>query len=126
MPLTCSEVMVTEEAHICSFDGALIVTGRNYCLPCCTRSKRGRLISKLQRARLLAISTGAGRWRFFRAVWTLPTSRAPNGEDGFASLNMRSPCEQWELAGPRFTRISPDGAADCWQALDEQSLCRDF
>jgi len=43
------------------------------------------------------------------------------GADGFVSLNVRAPCEEWELAGPRFTRVRPAGPADCWQALATSS-----
>ena len=42
-------------------------------------------------------------------------------EDGFRSINMRAPCEDWELAGPRFTRVSADGSRDCWPALGTTS-----
>ncbi len=77
----------------------------------------------------LEVATGSTFGDLYRR-WSLalfqsgldPTDESgSNGADGFASLNMRSPCEQWELAGPRFTRISPDGAADCWQALGTSS-----
>ena len=43
------------------------------------------------------------------------------GGDGFMSLNLRAPREQWELAGPRFTRVTPAGPADCWQAVSTSS-----
>ena len=43
------------------------------------------------------------------------------GGDGFGSLNLRAPREQWELAGPRFTRVRPAGPADCWQAVSTSS-----
>ena len=45
----------------------------------------------------------------------------PTDADGFVSLNVRAPCEQWELAGPRFKRIRPAGPADSWQALSTSS-----
>jgi hypothetical protein len=31
-------------------------------------------------------------------------------------MHLRSPHEEWELAGPRFERISPDGAPNRWTA----------
>ena len=37
-------------------------------------------------------------------------------EDDAPSLNLRSPHEEWELAGPRFQRLSPDGPPDRWTA----------
>jgi hypothetical protein len=41
--------------------------------------------------------------------------------DGFVSINTRAPCEEWELAGPRYTRLSPDGNSDGWCALGTSS-----
>ncbi len=37
-------------------------------------------------------------------------------EDGAPSLNLRSPHEKWELAGPRYQRLSPDAPPDRWMA----------
>jgi hypothetical protein len=50
-----------------------------------------------------------------------PAARPVAGDDGFLSVNMRSPHEEWELAGPRFTRISPDGPGDRWMAVGTSS-----
>ena len=48
-------------------------------------------------------------------------NKAGLSEEGFRSINMRAPCEDWELAGPRFTRVVADGTSDCWQALGTTS-----
>ena len=40
---------------------------------------------------------------------------------GFRSINMRAPCDEWELAGPRFTRVAADGTADAWLARGTSS-----
>jgi hypothetical protein len=59
------------------------------------------------------------RWSL--ALFTSGLERAQEktgaDHDGFRSINMRAPCEEWELAGPRFTRVSPGGTADSWQAV---------
>ena len=34
---------------------------------------------------------------------------------------MRAPCEEWELAGPRFERVAPDGSARGWAAQGTSS-----
>jgi hypothetical protein len=41
--------------------------------------------------------------------------------DGFRSVNVRAPCEGWELAGPRYERVCPDSAGTEWQALGTSS-----
>jgi len=41
--------------------------------------------------------------------------------DGFVSVKMRSPHEEWELAGPRSTRIVPGGPGDRWTAVGTSS-----
>jgi hypothetical protein len=77
----------------------------------------------------LEVATGATFGDLYRR-WSLalfqsglePTAeKGRPGADGFVSLNVRAPCEQWELAGPRFTRIRPAGPVDCWQALSTSS-----
>jgi len=71
-------------------------------------------------------STFAGLYR----RWSLalyqsglePDSARPDAAgDGFLSVNMRSPHDEWELAGPRSTRVSPDGPADRWTAVGTSS-----
>jgi hypothetical protein len=37
-------------------------------------------------------------------------------DDGFLSVNIRSPWEDWELAGPRITRLTPGGPPVRWSA----------
>ena len=43
------------------------------------------------------------------------------GGDGFCSTNLRSPWSDWEMAGPRYSRVSPGGPADCWEAMGTSS-----
>ena len=42
-------------------------------------------------------------------------------EDGNSTMDLRSPREEWELAGPRYERLSPDGPADRWRASGTSS-----
>jgi len=85
--------------------------------------------SDLRGAASLEAVTGATFADLFRR-WSLALftsglepaqEKATSLEDGFRSINMRAPCEEWELAGPRFTRVSPAGPADCWMALGTSS-----
>jgi hypothetical protein len=46
---------------------------------------------------------------------------AESPDDCFRSINMRAPCDEWELAGPRFTRVAADGSTDAWMALGTSS-----
>jgi hypothetical protein len=48
------------------------------------------------------------------------TNTCPDGGD-FRAIKTRTSCEERELAGPRFTRVSPDGPADRWSALGTSS-----
>ena len=52
---------------------------------------------------------------------TRPVMNGPRGRTGSRSINMRAPCEEWELAGPRFTRALADGKAGRWSALGTSS-----
>jgi hypothetical protein len=39
-----------------------------------------------------------------------------DGADGFGSLDVRGPFDDWELAGPRAARVAPGGAPETWSA----------
>ena len=73
--------------------------------------------SRLRGAANLEAATGSTfadlyrRWSLALFLSGLEPSRDKAGlpEDGFRSINMRAPCEDWELAGPRFTRVTADG-----------------
>jgi hypothetical protein len=71
-------------------------------------------------------STFAGLYRrwslalFLTGLRPAHESSAACGDD-FLSINMRAPCEEWELAGPRFTRVAADGIAGGWPALGTSS-----
>ena len=118
---TCSAATAVGGAPTCSCGGALIGTGR-ICSP--------RLVhSRLRGAANLEAATGSTfadlyrRWSLALFLSGLEPSRDKAGlpEDGFRSINMRAPCEDWELAGPRFTRVSADGRSDRWTALGTSS-----
>jgi hypothetical protein len=47
--------------------------------------------------------------------------RRSGAGDGFVSVNMRSPHEEWELAGPRYSRVVCDGPGDHWMAVGTSS-----
>jgi hypothetical protein len=85
--------------------------------------------SRLRGAANLEAATGSTfaelyrRWSLALFLSGLEPSRDKGGlpDDGFRSVNMRAPCDDWELAGPRFTRVSADGSSDCWPALGTTS-----
>ncbi len=73
----------------------------------------------------LEAATGASFASLFRR-WSLAVfmsglasenDERARGDDGFASLNVRAPCDDWELVGPRFTRVAVDGPAETWTAV---------
>jgi hypothetical protein len=85
--------------------------------------------SDLRGAANLEAATGSSFAGLYRR-WSLALfmsglhPRQQNGaaeDDGFKSINMRAPCEEWELAGPRFTRVSPDGTTVGWSAVGTSS-----
>ena len=71
-------------------------------------------------------STFAGLYRRWSLALFL-SGLEPSGdgeetsEDRFRSINMRAPCDEWEFAGPRFTRVAADGTADAWMAQGTSS-----
>ncbi len=85
--------------------------------------------SRLRGAANLEAATGSTfadlyrRWSLALFLSGLEPSRAKARlpQDDFQSINMRAPCEEWELAGPRFTRVSADGSIDGWSALGTSS-----
>ncbi len=42
-------------------------------------------------------------------------------DSGFRSLDVRSSVDGWELAGPRTTRVIPDGATETWSSAGTSS-----
>jgi hypothetical protein len=51
-----------------------------------------------------------------------PSNPAPDGsEDGFGSVNLHAPWADWELAGPRYRRVTPGDPSDCWDAAGTSS-----
>jgi hypothetical protein len=72
-------------------------------------------------------STGSAFAALFRR-WSIalyasglaPPAAAPAqtaGNDGFVSVRLRGASDEWELAGPRFTRMTPGDAVHEWSAL---------
>jgi len=85
--------------------------------------------SNLRGAANLEAATGSTFAGLYRR-WSLalyqsglePDAEKPDAAgDGFLSVNMRSPHEEWELAGPRSTRVGPDGPGDRWTAVGTSS-----
>jgi hypothetical protein len=83
--------------------------------------------SKLCGIANLEAATGASFADLFRS-WTLALycaglARSVESGDplaelgGYRSLRLRGPNVEWELAGPRFVRLSPGGPPDRWNAL---------
>ena len=54
-------------------------------------------------------------------AWGLSGDGGETFDDRFRSIDMRAPCDEWELAGPRFTRVAADGTADAWLARGTSS-----
>jgi hypothetical protein len=85
--------------------------------------------SRLRGAANLEAATGSTfadlyrRWSLalFLSGFEPSSDKAGLPEDGFRSINMRAPCEEWELAGPRFARVAADGRSVCWSALGTSS-----
>jgi hypothetical protein len=85
--------------------------------------------SRLTGAANLESATGSSFAALYRrwslALFLSGLERSGDGgegsEDRFRSINTRAPCAQWELAGPRFTRVAPDGTADAWMARGTSS-----
>ncbi len=44
-----------------------------------------------------------------------------SSQDGFSSINLRSPYADWELAGPRADRVSAGGLAEHWDSTGTSS-----
>ncbi len=81
--------------------------------------------SRLRGAANLEAATGSTFADLYRR-WSLALFRSGLGssgdqtgvpEQGFRSVNMRAPCDEWELAGPRFTRVTPDASTDSWTSV---------
>jgi hypothetical protein len=63
------------------------------------------------------------RWSLavYQSGWATDAARPRSAGDGYRSVNMRAPRGEWELAGPRFTRIDADGSSDRWMAVGTSS-----
>jgi hypothetical protein len=61
------------------------------------------------------------RWSLALYRSGLDTLGRPGSDDGFVSLDLRSPHDEWELAGPRFRRVNPQFPVDQWTALGTTS-----
>ena len=76
-PPTCSEATATEEAHICSCDGALIDTGQNCCPPSVHSQQKG--------AANLEVATGATFGDLYRRLVVGALSEWPGTDRGEGS-----------------------------------------
>ena len=103
---TCSAATAAGEVPTCSCGGVLIGTGR-ICSPHLVHS-RLRGAANLEAATGSTFADLYRRWSLALFLSGLEPSRDKAGlpEDGFRSINMRAPCDEWELAGPRFTRVA--------------------
>jgi hypothetical protein len=84
--------------------------------------------SDLRGAGNLESATGATFAALYRR-WSLalyhsgldPREKRDRNSDDFVSLETRSPHDQWELVGPRFSRVGPGSPIDRWTALGTTS-----
>ena len=58
------------------------------------------------------------RWSLalFRSGLDAPGSPSAGTDDGYRAIDLYAPWCEWDLAGPRFRRITPGGQADRWEA----------
>jgi hypothetical protein len=61
------------------------------------------------------------RWSLALYRSGLNAEGRPGSDDGFVSVGMRSPQDEWELAGPRFHRVAPSTPVERWSALGTTS-----
>jgi hypothetical protein len=63
------------------------------------------------------------RWSvaLFESGLDLPGRVADRGGEGYRSVDMRTPLNDWQLAGPRTGRLEADGPADLWVAAGTSS-----
>ena len=81
---------------------------------------RLRGIANLEEATGCAFSELYRRWSVALFMSGLDPAAEPV-RGVYRSLDMRGPIEDWELAGPRATRVSPGGPAECWSATGTSS-----
>lgn len=85
--------------------------------------------SRLKGAANLEAATGSTFAELYRR-WSLALflsgldpslDRGGSAPDRYRSISTRAPCDEWELAGPRFTRVTADSRTDEWTALGTSS-----
>ncbi len=89
-------------------------------LPALIRSER-RGIANLEAATGLAFEELYRRWSIALFLGGLESHRDHAPVEGFRSVNPRGTFGAWSLAGPRTTRVRPDGPADTWSAAGTSS-----
>jgi len=89
-------------------------------LPALIRSER-RGVANLEAATGLAFEELYRRWSIALFLGGLESGRDRAPVGGFRSVNPRGTFGAWDLAGPRTTRVRPDGPADTWSAAGTSS-----
>ena len=89
-------------------------------LPALIRSER-RGVANLEAATGLAFEELYRRWSIALFLGGLESGRDRAPVGGFRSINPRGTFGAWNLAGPRTTRVRPDGPADTWSAAGTSS-----
>lgn len=91
-------------------------------IPALARS-RTKGIANLEQATGCSFADLYRRWSVALFESGLDPSRvgSARGESGYRSVGMRTPLDDWQLAGPRTTRVVSDGPADAWDAVGTSS-----
>lgn len=82
---------------------------------------RLRGVANLEEATGCSFTELYRRWSVALFLSGLDPAAAEPARGVYRSLDMRAPIEDWELAGPRATRVFPAGPAECWSATGTSS-----
>jgi hypothetical protein len=80
-----------------------------------------RGVANLEEATGCSLKELYRRWSVALYLSGMNGASSDGSFDGFQSLNMRSPIDGWQLAGPRASRVSLGEAADRWIAAGTSS-----
>jgi hypothetical protein len=91
-------------------------------LPALAGSKRKGL-ANLELATSCPFAELYRRWSvaLFESGLQRPDSGVPDEFQGYRTVDMRTTLSDWQLAGPRTTRVDADGPADRWDAVGTSS-----
>lgn len=82
---------------------------------------RLRGVANLEEATGCSFNELYRRWSVALFLSGLDPAAAEPARGVYRSLDVRAPIEEWELAGPRATRVLVAGPAECWSATGTSS-----